>query len=136
MKSLEDQKAKKTIESVVLVKRCNPISTNNELCSSSDDNADGSPSGKLPPEIQVRLSEKTLLLRIHCENDKGVLVMVLSEIEKLGLMVTNASVMPFTGSFLDITVTAQASFFSVYVYIAVFSSKLLDIRNITCMEYN
>ena len=115
---------KKTVESVVLVKKSMLISTDEDdteidhhgspsgvLCSGShDQNTDGSPSGNLPPEIQVRICEKTVLVRIHCENHKGVLVKLLSEIEKLHLSVTNASSMPFVGLFLDITVSAQASY--------------------------
>nr|QOJ43711.1 bHLH transcription factor [Dracaena cambodiana] len=118
VKSLEDRNVKKTVESVVLVTK-SKLSTDNrdvsvngislsEVCSNSDEDFDGSTSSKLPPEIQVRVSESTALLRIHCKNDRGVLGKVLMGMEKLGLMVTNASVMPFAGSLLDITVTAQA----------------------------
>lgn len=122
VKSLEDRNVKKTVESVVLVTK-SKLSTDDrnvsvngislsEVCSNSDEDFDGSTSSKLPPEIQVRVSESTALLRIHCKNDRGVLGKVLMGMEKLGLMVTNASVMPFAGSLLDITVTAQARYFS------------------------
>lgn len=59
------------------------------------------------PEIEVKITEQTVLIKIHCKNCKGALVMVLEEIEALGLSVTSTNVMPFAGSYLDITATAQ-----------------------------
>lgn len=120
LKSLEHQNVKKTVESVVLVRKSKLIIDDNDntidhhgspsgvVCLSSHEDSDGNASGKLPPEVQVRISEKTVLVRIHCENHKGMLVKLLADIEKLHLSVTNASAVPFVGSFLDITVTAQA----------------------------
>ncbi|KAL5988366.1 hypothetical protein ACLOJK_036130 [Asimina triloba] len=104
LKTLEDQTVKKTVESVVFVKK-------SQLCgdddlSSSDENFEGRSDEPLP-EIEARVSEKNILIRIHCEKRKGTLVNTLAEIEKLHLSVVNTSVMPFVNSALDITVIAQ-----------------------------
>ncbi|XP_058081533.1 transcription factor bHLH25-like [Magnolia sinica] len=104
VKTLEDQTVKKTVESVVFVKK-SQLSIDGDL-SSSDDSFDGH-SDEALPEIEARVSEKNILIRIHCEKRKGTLVKTLAEIEKLHLSVTNTSVMPFSNSALDITVIAQ-----------------------------
>ncbi|KAJ6848637.1 transcription factor bHLH18-like [Iris pallida] len=76
--------------------------------SSSDESFEegGSSDGSLN-EIEVRLSEKSVLVKIRCGGGKGVLVKALSEIEKLNLSVISTSVVPFVASLLDITVVAQ-----------------------------
>ncbi|RWR77900.1 transcription factor bHLH18-like protein [Cinnamomum micranthum f. kanehirae] len=102
--TLEELTVKKTFESVVFVKK-SQISMDDDL-SSSDENFDGS-STKSLPEIEARVSDKSILIKIHCEKRKGVLVKTLAEIEKLHLSVVNTSVMPFASFALDITVMAQ-----------------------------
>lgn len=57
-------------------------------------------------QIEARVSGRSVLVRIHCENHKGILVKALAEIESLNLAVTNTSVIPFAGAF-EITVMAQ-----------------------------
>ncbi|RWW50275.1 hypothetical protein BHE74_00043545 [Ensete ventricosum] len=107
VKSLEDRVSKGNVEAAVLVKR-------SKLCADDDDGSPGDESfiegqgGQSLPEIEARVCEKALLIKIHCENRKGVLVKALSEIEKLHLRVMNTSVVPFSGSSLDITVVTQA----------------------------
>uniref|UniRef100_J3NF87 BHLH domain-containing protein n=1 Tax=Oryza brachyantha TaxID=4533 RepID=J3NF87_ORYBR len=59
------------------------------------------------PEIEARLSEKSVLLRIHCGNARGMLVRLLSEVEELRLAITHTSVMPFPASTVIITITAK-----------------------------
>nr|XP_029118338.1 transcription factor bHLH25 [Elaeis guineensis] len=103
VKTLEDQNAKRTVESMVLVKK-SKLSADADGSSSS-----GCPAEKPLPEIEAMLSEKTVLIRIHCDNHKGVLGRLVSEIEKVHLTVTNASVMPFPSSSIHITLTAKAS---------------------------
>ncbi|XP_064999326.1 transcription factor bHLH18-like [Musa acuminata AAA Group] len=105
VKVLEEQAAKRTVESAVLVKK-------SQLCadddsSSCDENFEGRQCGDSLPEIEAKISEKAILVKIHCENRKGVLVKALSEIEQLHLSVVSASVMPFGTYSLDMTVMAQ-----------------------------
>jgi hypothetical protein len=68
--------------------------------------------GKRLPEIEVQFSEleKTVAVRVHCENRKGVVVHVLAELEDLHLSNIHANVMPFTACTRIITITAKASF--------------------------
>ncbi|KAF8684435.1 hypothetical protein HU200_044329 [Digitaria exilis] len=81
---------------------------------------DGSPSPGTPltawkelPEIEVRFSEseKSVMVRVHCENSKGALVKVLTEMEELQLTIIHANVMFFPACTLTMAITAKASFF-------------------------
>ncbi|KAL6893631.1 hypothetical protein ACP4OV_007729 [Aristida adscensionis] len=59
------------------------------------------------PEIEARFSEKSVMVRVHCENGKGVAVKVLAEFEELHLSIVHANVMPFSPCTLIITITAK-----------------------------
>ncbi|XP_044352632.1 transcription factor NAI1-like [Triticum aestivum] len=63
------------------------------------------------PEIEAKLSENKVMLRIHCEiNGKGVVARVLAELEEFHLCIVHNNVMPFTESTVIITTMAKASF--------------------------
>ncbi|EHA8586544.1 hypothetical protein COCNU_scaffold000517G000010 [Cocos nucifera] len=103
VKTLEEQNAKRTVESVVFVKK-------SKLSADADGSSSNGCSAEKPlPEIEAMLSKKAVLIRIHCDNHRGVLARLVSEIEKAHLTVTNASVMPFPSSSIHITLTAKAS---------------------------
>ncbi|XP_044499657.1 transcription factor bHLH18-like [Mangifera indica] len=104
VKVLEEQTKKKTVESVVFVKK-SQVSSEDEI-SSSGENFGGIPDAVLP-EIEARASDKDVLIRIHFENKKGFLPKMLTEIENLHLSIVNSSVLPFGNSTLDITIIAQ-----------------------------
>ncbi|KAF8404787.1 hypothetical protein HHK36_009676 [Tetracentron sinense] len=104
VKTLEEETAKKTMESVIFVRK-SQLSADEDT-SISGDNSDGHYHESLP-EIEARVTEKAVLVRVHCEKRKGNIVKVLEEIEKLHLTVVNSSVMPFGSSALDITIIAQ-----------------------------
>ncbi|KAF5738061.1 transcription factor bHLH18-like [Tripterygium wilfordii] len=97
VKTLEEQASKKTMESVVF---------NKKSVYMDDENLDTESDHPLP-EIEARVSHKDVLIRIHCENHKGCVVNILSQMEKLKLSVVNTSVLPFGNSTMDITVLAQ-----------------------------
>nr|QDL88373.1 transcription factor bHLH18-like isoform X2 [Cymbidium ensifolium] len=107
VKTLEDQAAKTTVKSAILIKKSQLSTTTNDdsdISSSGESAAEG---GHSLPEIEVKLSDKTALIKIHCECKKGDLVRALSEIEKLQLGIVSISALPFAASSLDITVMAQ-----------------------------
>jgi hypothetical protein len=60
-----------------------------------------------PHDVEARILDKDVLIRIHCKKQKGLLLKVLFEIQKLHLFVVNSSVLPFGDSILDITIVAQ-----------------------------
>lgn len=61
------------------------------------------------PKIEVDVRGKTILLRVVCREKKGLLIMVLTELENHGLSIINTNVVPFAESSLNITVTAQVN---------------------------
>lgn len=93
IKILEEQNRKKTMESVVFVKK-------SELFSEAvfDEPL---------PEIEARLCEKNVLIRLHCEKQDGILEKILAQIAKFHLTIINSSVLTFGSSALDITIIAQ-----------------------------
>ncbi|KAM7516390.1 hypothetical protein LguiA_005973 [Lonicera macranthoides] len=105
VKTLEEQTTKQTMESVVLVRK-SQISIEDEG-SSDENNSNGGSSNDHLPEIEARISDKSVLIRIHCEKHKGVLVKILSEIEKMNLAILNTSVLPFGTLALDVTIIAE-----------------------------
>ncbi|KAJ1294221.1 hypothetical protein BS78_01G129200 [Paspalum vaginatum] len=88
----------RSIERVVLVKR---------PCLHPASAPDPAPRKQYLPEIEARFSEKRVMVRVRCENGKGVAVKVLSEVEELHLSIIFANVMPFPEGTLIITITAK-----------------------------
>ncbi|KAL5704405.1 hypothetical protein ACHQM5_022842 [Ranunculus cassubicifolius] len=104
VKTLEEQTSTKTMESAVFV---NKIQVTSDTDSSSTDEISSDFSYQPLPEIQARISDKNVMIRIHCEKHKGILAQALVETESLNLSVSSSSVMPFDNSTFDITVMAQ-----------------------------
>ncbi|WCJ18125.1 basic helix-loop-helix (bHLH) DNA-binding superfamily protein [Euphorbia peplus] len=100
VKILEEETKKKTMECAVIVKK-------SQLFYSDGDHVSEGPFVEPLPEIEARICEKNVLIRIHCEKRKGVLEKTVAEIEKLNLSVINTSVLTFGCSALDVTIIAQ-----------------------------
>ncbi|KAJ6299182.1 hypothetical protein OIU76_020204 [Salix suchowensis] len=106
--TLEEQTKRKTMESVIIVKKSHIYADDGDGNSSSD-------LSKGPviihetalPELEARFCDKHVLIRIHCKKNKGVLEKTVAEVEKLHLSVTNSSVLAFGTSALDVTIIAQ-----------------------------
>lgn len=98
VKTLEDQTRRKSTESVAFA---------NKSC--SDDHAADIPVEGPLPEIEVRISDKDILIRIHCEKQKGIIEKTLSELEKFQLSIINSTALTFGTSTLDITIIAQVT---------------------------
>lgn len=62
------------------------------------------------PQIEARVCDRDVLIRVHCENKQGVIEKVLCEISKLNLTINTTSVLTFGSSALDITIVAQVNF--------------------------
>ncbi|KAL2246804.1 UNVERIFIED_CONTAM: Transcription factor bHLH19 [Sesamum indicum] len=98
------------MESVVLVKK-SQIMVEDE---GSSDEKSGSSDEQPLPEIEARVCNSHILLRVHCEKHKGVLVNLLSKVEKLNLTVVNTNVTPFGSLALDITIVAEVIKISIF----------------------
>ncbi|KMT06965.1 hypothetical protein BVRB_6g152990 [Beta vulgaris subsp. vulgaris] len=128
VKTLEEVAEKKIVESIVVVKKSKLIVSDdeggNDNASSStvDDNCaidmcgssakDGSRYeaknlNDLKPEIETKISGQTLLIRVYCEQHKGILAKLITEVENHDMRVTNCSAVPFESLGLDITIVTQ-----------------------------
>ncbi|XP_050205357.1 transcription factor bHLH18-like [Mercurialis annua] len=106
VKALEEQTKKKTMESIVIVKRTQ-LSADSTSSSSCYESFDGVSDTTLP-EIEARVSNKDILIRIHCEKQNGLVPKILHEIENIHhLSVINTSILAFGDSTLDITIIAR-----------------------------
>ncbi|XP_057972561.1 transcription factor bHLH18-like isoform X2 [Malania oleifera] len=107
-KMLEEQAAasQPTAESVVIVKKSQLLHGDDDGSFTSDEHFDYLSDMSLP-RVEARVCNKNLLLRIHCEQHKGVLVKTLAEIEKLNLVVVNSNVVPFGSLAFHITIVAE-----------------------------
>ncbi|KAJ0233480.1 Transcription factor bHLH25 [Hirschfeldia incana] len=101
----EEQKRERRLESVVLVKKSKLILDDNNQSSSSSCCEHDSSSLDLR-EIEVKFSDKDVLVKILCEKQKGHSAKIMAEVEKLNFSITNSSVLPF-GPTLDITIIAK-----------------------------
>ncbi|KAM7520340.1 hypothetical protein LguiB_019302 [Lonicera macranthoides] len=101
---LKKAKKKSEEESVVLVNKSN-LSADDD--SSSCEENSGGCCKESRSEIEARVSENNVLIRVHHEKKKGFVVKMIREIEKLHLRVINSSVLPFGNYNMDITIVAQ-----------------------------
>ncbi|XP_047175911.1 transcription factor bHLH18-like [Vigna umbellata] len=60
----------------------------------------------VPAEVEARVLGKQVLIKIHCGKQKGILLKILSQLERLHLLISTSNVLPL-GSTIDITIIAQ-----------------------------
>ncbi|KAK4393529.1 Transcription factor [Sesamum angolense] len=104
VETLEGKAAKRTMEPVVHVKK-SKILVEDE--GSSDEKSGSSREQVQEPEIEARVVNNQILLRVHCGKQKGTLANLLSKVESLNLVVVNTSVTTFGSSAQDITIIAE-----------------------------
>ncbi|MED6122273.1 hypothetical protein PIB30_038291 [Stylosanthes scabra] len=117
VKVLENERKRKNAECVYVVEKsevCGEEDVSSDTSSNSSGEGDGNSyevsktvSRSVLPEVEARVSEKNVLIRIHTEKHKGLLMHVLTLIDKLHLCVLNTTSLPFGTSLLDITITAE-----------------------------
>ncbi|CAH2061443.1 unnamed protein product [Thlaspi arvense] len=117
-KKLEEEQVgnKKMDQSVILVKRSQVYVEEESSSYSSTCSAASPPSSSLDevsilkqtmPMIEARVSDRDLLIKIHCEKNKGCLIKILSSLEKFRLEIVNSFTLPFGSSTLVITILSK-----------------------------
>lgn len=104
--TLEEQVAKRTVESVKFVKKTTRFYVLDDQTSFSDENFDTQSKNPFP-DIEARVSNKDVLIRIHCETNNGCISKIINEVENLHLSVLNINALPFGQATLYITIVAQ-----------------------------
>lgn len=105
VKTLEEEAKQKTMQAMVLVKKSHLLPGDD--IPSSDTNCYHKSLYNSLPEVEARICDKNVLIRIHCEKRQGVVEQVLAEIEMNHLTTVNTSVLSFGTSSLNITIVAQ-----------------------------
>ncbi|CAK8574599.1 unnamed protein product [Lathyrus sativus] len=59
------------------------------------------------PEVKAKVSKMEVLITIHCEKQNGVMVKILTQLQKLHLIIKSSSVLQFGKSTFGITIVAQ-----------------------------
>ncbi|KAM7490302.1 hypothetical protein LguiA_033223 [Lonicera macranthoides] len=100
----EVQSTNQDLESVVLEKKAQPLTEDGDR---SSHEFSGATSGQKLPEIEARLCDGSVVFKIRCEKQKGVIMKIITEIENMNLTVANTSVSPFGTLAHAITITAE-----------------------------
>lgn len=111
IRSLEEEiKKKKSLESVVLVRKSQISGSEDGSCCEDDPNSlelSAGPDHEGLPEIEIRKSDNSILIKIFCEKYKNFLPKLLAEVEKHHLTILNSTALPFGSYAMDITISAQ-----------------------------
>lgn len=59
------------------------------------------------PDIEARAFGKSVLIRVHCDKIKNIIVKCVEELERLPLSIVNANVLSFSNTAYDLSFTAQ-----------------------------
>ncbi|KAM0839642.1 hypothetical protein ACQ4PT_060189 [Festuca glaucescens] len=105
VKALEEQGARRSSDSTVFESKCSISAADSDAAGPSGSGSGGGEYSS--PAVEASIRGNTVLLKICCKERRGVLVMVLSELENQGLSIINTNVVPFTDSCLNITITAK-----------------------------
>ncbi|KAL0450108.1 UNVERIFIED_CONTAM: Transcription factor [Sesamum latifolium] len=103
VKKMEEQAEKQSEESVVFVRKSQIVAEDE----GSSDEQSGSYDEQPLPEIEARICDNRILIRVHCENQKGVLVNLLCKVESLNMAIFNTIATPFGNVALDVTIIAE-----------------------------
>ena len=105
---MEEQSSKKIkVESVSIIDKADLYSAEGIASNCKTNSDDCHRLNVALPEVKARALEKQVLIRIHCKNQSGVMLKVLTHLRSLDLSIVSNSVLPFGNSALDITVIAQ-----------------------------
>jgi hypothetical protein len=112
VKDLEELGARRSSDSTVFESKCSISAADSDAAGPSGSSSGEGHGEYSNPAVEASIRGNTVLLKICCKERRGVLVMVLSELENQGLSIINTNVVPFTDSCLNITITAKASYFA------------------------
>ncbi|KAH9624119.1 hypothetical protein KSS87_020584 [Heliosperma pusillum] len=59
------------------------------------------------PQVEVKIFNKTLLIKVQCEKQRGILSQLFTEVETYDLTLLNSNVMAFGATAMDITIVGQ-----------------------------
>ncbi|KAL4582383.1 hypothetical protein LXL04_006930 [Taraxacum kok-saghyz] len=109
LEGLSGAKRKNAEEYVISIKKSKQLSSSDDEYTSSDESNSGESTDlcNLSPEIEVRMSGSSVLVRIQCQKNYSSFVKALTQIQNLGLSIISSSAIPFAKTTLLINIVAQ-----------------------------
>ncbi|RDX86202.1 Transcription factor bHLH25, partial [Mucuna pruriens] len=109
VKELENQHKRKSAESRILfIKKSQACSKLEEHMSRKTNNSYGGHRSTPPlPQVEARILEKEVLIGIHCQKEKDIVLKIMALLQNLHLSLASSSVLPFGTSILKVTIIAQ-----------------------------
>lgn len=106
VKELENQTKDRKLDSAIFIRKSQDSpDKSTTYCERNSDS--GCRSIESPLEVEARVLEKEVLIRIHCEKQNNIVLKIHVLLEKLHLSIATSSVLPFGNSTLIITIIAQ-----------------------------
>lgn len=104
---------KRKRDSVIFIKKSQACIIDKEKSTSScEENSDNDDdhryySKKELPRVEARVIDKEILIGIHCEKQKDIVIRLMALLQNLHLSLASSSVLPFGTSTLKVTIIAQ-----------------------------
>ncbi|TKY68852.1 Transcription factor bHLH25 [Spatholobus suberectus] len=106
VKELENQNKRKTADSRIFIKKSRVCSRKESM--SCETNSYGGYRSTPPlPQVEARVLEKEVLIGIHCEKQKDIVLKIMALLQNRHLSLASSSVLPFGTSTLKVTIIAQ-----------------------------
>jgi len=131
---------KRKRDSVIFIKKSQACIIDKEKSTSScEENFDNDDdhryySKKELPRVEARVIDKEILIGIHCEKQKDIVIRLMALLQNLHLSLASSSVLPFGTSTLKVTIIAQVI---IKQYINILFSKIIGgphfIETISCI---
>ncbi|XP_050874331.1 transcription factor ABORTED MICROSPORES isoform X1 [Lathyrus oleraceus] len=101
IKELDNQNTMKNKDSEILIKK-------SQACTKENDNDEHKDySKKELPKVKARVINKEVMIGIHCEKQKNIMVKIMGLLQSLHLSLASSSILPFGTSTLKVTIIAQ-----------------------------
>ncbi|KAJ1439613.1 Myc-type, basic helix-loop-helix [Sesbania bispinosa] len=109
VKELENENKRKTTESTVIFIKKSQVCSKEETTSSSSCETNSDRFKKALPQVEARVleKEKEVLIGIHCEKQKDIVLRIMALLQNLHLSLASSSVLPFGTSTLKVTIIAR-----------------------------
>ena len=129
VKELENHNKRKR-DSVIFIKKSQACIVDKEKSTSCEEKSDNDDhryySKRELPRVEARVIDKEILIGIHCEKQKDIVVRLMAFLQNLHLSLASNSVLPFGTSTLKVTIIAQVI---IKQYINISFSKIIGGRH-------
>ncbi|KAK7386179.1 hypothetical protein VNO78_26213 [Psophocarpus tetragonolobus] len=101
----ENQNKRKRVDSKIFIIKKSKVCSREEVMTSCETNSYTSTTSL--PQVEARVLEKEVLIGIHCQKQKDIVLKIMAMLQNFHLSLTSSSVLPFGTSTLKVTIVAQ-----------------------------